>query len=110
MYNTSDNIGDGNLKSIRCFACIGREQYDNLCTNGYLRDIDPNWVFRCGVKGYNIDAIRKKDIERFNNNMHKILMTTTQCFLCENKCIYPDMHHEEIRKTITKYKEVVGII
>ena len=110
MYVTTAIDGDYHDKHIRCFACIGREHQDNLCSDSYLRNINSNYVFQCGVHGYNKDAIRKTDIEHFNNSIHKIIMTTTQCFLCNTQCKYPIISCGKISKTIEKYKEVVGII
>jgi len=101
---------DYNPKGVRCFACIGREQYDNLCADRYLRNINSDYTFHCGVQGYNKDAIRKNGIEHFNNNIHKIVMSTNQCYLCDKQCKYPDIPCGRILETITKYKEVVGII
>ena len=108
MYVTTGKEYD--LEIIICFACIGRGNNDNLCSNSYLRNINRNHILHCGVQGYNKSAIRKRNIEQFNNSIHKIIMTTTQCLLCDKHCIYPDMLCTEIRRTITKYKEVVGII
>ncbi len=108
MYVTTDI--EHSLKVVRCFACIGRKDYNNLCSNIYLKDINPDYTFWCGVNGYNKNAIRKSSIEHFNNNVHKIIMTTSQCFLCSKQCKYPEILCEKILKTITKYKEVVGII
>jgi len=95
---------------IRCFACKGRDNGDNLCANSYLRDINHNYVFQCGVQGYNKEAMRIRDIEHFNNSIHKIIMTTNQCFLCDKQCKYPKIQCGRILETITRYKEVVGII
>jgi len=101
---------DNDPKGVRCFACIGRDYLDDLCSYGYLKDINPTYIFLCGVSGYSINASRHNNIEHFNNNIHKIVMSTSQCYLCDKHCKYPDILCERILETITKYKEVVGII
>ena len=106
MY-ISESTNDS--KYIRCFACIGSDYGEGLCENIYLRNINHNYTFQCGVQGYNKDAIRKSNIEYFNNSIHKIIMTTNQCFLCDKKCKYPEIQCRKILETIIKYKEVVGI-
>lgn len=116
-----DKMGhdDEHKRIIRCFACIGRRSNENLCSFLYHEEaLEEQFYFSCGVQGYNTNANRHL-YDVFDNKVNKILMTTEQCFLCDRKCTYTDLHNvgrdvcrlrnDEIYKTMKYYKEVVGI-
>ncbi len=119
MYDSNTHSND-NKRMICCFACIGRESAENLCSCLYHdQTLDDQFYFTCGVQGYNTNAIRHLH-DVFDNKVNKILMTTSQCFLCDRKCNYSLMQqyvgrnscrlmNDEIYKTIKYYKEVMSI-
>lgn len=93
-----------------CFACVGRNSDSNLCDEGMFHTNVYDYSLICGVGGYGKDAIRFDIGETFDNTKHRILMTTSQCFLCNDKCLYPNINCDEILSTMKKYKEVIGLL